>query len=174
MAGATTLTMEFDTAGTTGNAWTLAASANSNATRSAATLIGGGYQHLFTAGGATPSKTLEVGHTQLATPSYRRFLGVNLNDFSFSLAPRGVASARINAVAQQRTLAAASLDATPTAYVVTRFSQGNGLIKVGGTQLAYVTAGEFSFTNSPDVVETIRADGLIDGVDMGRRSRPAR
>ena len=162
------LDMEFDAAGTGGNSWTLAASATSNATRSAATLIGGGSSHLFTAGGATPSKTLEVGHTQLATPSYRRYLGVNFNDFAFTLSPRGVASARVNAVAQQRTIATSSIDSTPTTYTVTRFSQGNGLIKVGGTQLAYVTGGEFNFTNSPDVVETIRADGLIDGVDMGQ------
>src|SRR5512134_1964776 len=127
------------------------------------------YTHVFTAGGATPSKTLEVGHAQLATPSYRRYLGVNLNDFSFTLSPRGVASARINVVAQSRVIAATSIDASPaTTYVVTRFSQGMGSIKVGGTQVAYVTAGEFNFTNSPDVVETIRADGLIDGVDMGQ------
>ena len=132
-----------------------------------------GYKHLFTGGGATPSKTLEVGHTQLATPSYRRYLGVNFNDFSFTMSPRGVASARINAVSQQRVVAATSIDATPlTTYTVTRFSQGNGLIKLGGTQIAYVTAGDFSFTNSPDVVETIRADGLIDGVDMGQ-ARPS-
>ena len=132
-----------------------------------------GYTHLFTAGGATPSKTLEVGHTQLATPSYRRYLGVNFNDFSFSMSPRGVASARINCVAQSRVVAATSIDATPAVtYAVTRFSQGNGLIKVGGTQVAYVTAGDFNFTNSPDVVETIRADGLIDGVDMGQ-ARPS-
>ena len=106
------------------------------------------YTHVFTAGGNTPSKTLEVGHTQLATPSYRRYLGVNLNDFSFSLSPRGVASARVNVVAQSRVIAATSIDATPAVtYAVTRFSQGNGLIKVGGTQVAYVTAGDFNFTN---------------------------
>ena len=93
---------------------------------------------------------------------------MNFNDFAFTLSPRGVASARINAVAQQRTIATSSIDSTPTTYTVTRFSQGNGLIKVGGTQLAYITGGEFNFTNSPDVVETIRADGLIDGVDMGQ------
>ena len=80
-----------------------------------------------------------------------------------------MASARINVVAQSRVIAATSIDASPaTTYVVTRFSQGMGSIKVGGTQVAYVTAGEFNFTNSPDVVETIRADGLIDGVDMGQ------
>src|SRR5512134_1360069 len=131
------------------------------------------YTHVFTAGGATPSKTIEVGHTQLATPSYRRFLGVNLNDFAFSMAPRGVASARVNVVAQSRVIAVTSIDATPaTTYTVTRFSQGMGAIKVGGTQIANVVAGEFNFTNSPDVVETIRADGLIDGVDMGQ-ARPS-
>ena len=64
-------------------------------------------------------------------------------------------------------LRATSIDATPAVtYVVTRFSQGMGSIKVGGTQIAYVTGGDFNFTNSPDVVETIRADGLIDGVQL--------
>ena len=85
------------------------------------------------------------------------------------MAPRGVASARVNVVAQSRVVAASSIDATPAVtYTVTRFSQGGGAIKVGGTQIANVVAGEFNFTNSPDVVETIRADGLIDGVDMGQ------
>ena len=87
-----------------------------------------GYTHLFTAGGATPSKTLEVGHTQLATPSYRRYLGVNFNDFSFShvAARRGVGAGQRRGA--KRVVAATSIDATPVAtYTVTRFSQGNGL-----------------------------------------------
>jgi hypothetical protein len=46
-----------------------------------------------------------------------------------------------------------------------RFSQGRGQIKVGGSQLANVTGGRFSFSNNLDRVETIRSDGLIDGAD---------
>ena len=172
------LDIEFDTAGVTGNTWTLAASISpaANAARSAATLLGGGYRHVFTAGGATPSKVLEIGHPQLATPNYRRFLGVNVNDLNFTMSPRGTVAARVNLVGQQRVNAAASIDASPTnldaSDVFRRFAQAHGAIKVGGVNLANVTAGEFNFTNSPDVVETIRADGLIDGVDMGE-ARPS-
>ena len=163
------LDMEFDTAGTGGNSWTLAASATSNATRSAATLIGGGSSHVFTAGGATPvedprGRAHAAGDAVLSAIPRRQLQRLRLH---LVAARRRLGADQRRGAAADASLLRRSTPRRPT-YTVTRFSQGNGLIKVGGTQLAYVTAGEFNFTNSPDVVETIRADGLIDGVDMGQ------
>jgi tail tube protein len=164
---ATALNISRDLVGTGGNTFTIAASANSNGTRSAATLLGGGYSHVFTAGGGVPSKTLEVGHPELATPVFFRYAGVTFGTLAFDMQRRGPANARISAIAQGRTTASATIDAAPTSYTLDRFSQGNGSIKLGGTQLAYVTGGSFEFTNNLTPVETIRSDGKIDGVDAG-------
>jgi tail tube protein len=163
------LAISYDTAGIGGNAFTLAASSSpaSNATPSATTLLGGGYSHAFTSGGAVPSKTLEVGHPQLVTPRYYRFAGCVFGGLTFSMARTGAASGKINVIAQGRARAATTIDGSAAAYLLTRFSQGNGSINLGGTQLANVTGGDFTFSNSLQAVETIRADGLIDGVDAG-------
>ena len=57
--------------------------------------------------------------------------------------------------AQGETEAAQTIDAASATLALKRFSQGSGTIKVAGTQLA----------NNLERVETIRSDGLIDGVD---------
>lgn len=164
---ATALNIAYDTAGTAGNAFTLASSATSNATRSAPTLLSGGYQHVFTSGGDVPSKTLEIGHAQLTTPVFFRYAGATCGTLAFDMARTGAANGRVNIIAQGRTSAASTIDGSATPYVLDRFSQGRGSVKVGGSQLAYITGGSFTFTNSLTAVETIRPDGKIDGVDAG-------
>ena len=164
---ATQLTMAYDVVGLTGNTWTIAASASSNAVASGPTLTGGGYRHQFTSGGALPSKTLELGHTQLVTPVFYRFSGAKFGTLAFDLARSGPANATVNVIAQGRASAGSTIDGSATAYTLDRFSQGRGAIKVGGVQVANVTGGSFSFSNNLEAVETIRADGLIDGVDEG-------
>lgn len=167
--GAAALTIQFDTAGTGGNSFTLAASANSNGTRSAATLLAGGYTHVFKSGAAElPSLCFELGHPQLSVAKYERYTGVKLGTLTFDLARAGPANAEIQAIAQGRLAdAAASVDADPESFALQRFSRGRGAIKVDGVQLAAVTAGRFAFANNLEPVDEIRADSLIAGVDEG-------
>ncbi|CUW39675.1 conserved protein of unknown function [Magnetospirillum sp. XM-1] len=125
----------------------------------------GTYSHVFTSGGDLPSLAFEIGHTKLTTPKYFRHGGAKLDKVSFDMARSGPANATISVVAQGETEAGASIYATPTSYALKRFNQGSGTIKVGGSQLANVVGGKASFSNNLERVETIRSDGLIDGVD---------
>ena len=96
------LDISFDTAGTGGNTFTLAASTTpaSNATPSAPTLRGGGYRHLWNGGAdAIPSYTFEIGHPKLVTPVFFRHLGTVMDSLSFELGEAGPASATIQVVA---------------------------------------------------------------------------
>lgn len=167
---ATELTIEFDTGGTTGNAFTLAALAASNGEVSAATLEGGGWSHAFDSGAAElPSLTWELGHPQLASAKFERYFGAKAGGISFEMTRTGPANATIDYVAQSRLTpdAATTIDAEAETYALARFSQGRCEILAEGVQLAAVTGGRFAFTNGNAPVQTIRADGAIDGVDEG-------
>lgn len=124
-----------------------------------------GFTHVFTSGGTLPSLALEIGHTQLVVPKFFRHGGAKLDKLSFDMARSGAANGSISVIAQGEAELATTIDATPASFPLKRFSQGSGTIRVGGGQLANVTGGKLSFSNNLERVETIRADGLIDGVD---------
>jgi hypothetical protein len=160
------LEIQFDTAGTTGNAFTLAASASSGGNVSAATLIGGGYRHEWLSGGdEIPSFTFEAGHPKLVTPVFFRHLGTVMESLAFEMGQEGPANGTVQLVAQGEEKAAATIDATPDAYQLKRFSQGRGFIRRGGVALAQVTGGNLTFSNNLERVRVIRDDGKIAGAD---------
>lgn len=127
--------------------------------------LDGTYDHVFTSGAELPSLALEIGHTALTTPKFLMHQGCKLNTLAFDMSRSGPANATIGIVAQGETSSGAAQDATPNAFALTRFMQAKGAIKVGGAQLANVTAGRVSYSNNLDSIETIRQDGLIDGSD---------
>lgn len=127
----------------------------------------GTFDHTYTSGGTLPSLSVEIGHPNLDTPKFFRHTGVKLGTLSFDMSRSGPVNAQVSAIAQDEEAAATTVDASPSTLALTRFNQGNGTIKLGGTTLAAVTQGSFSFDNSLEAVETIRADGKIDGVDEG-------
>jgi hypothetical protein len=158
-----TLAIEFDTAGPTGNSFTLAASA---ATVSAATLTGGGYAHVWESGADDiPSFTVEIGHPKLITPVFFRHLGTVMENLQFELGQEGPANARLQLVAQGEEGFAATVDASPDAFSLRRFSQGRGFIRRGGSALAGVTGGSLTFSNNLERVRVIREDGKIEAAD---------
>lgn len=164
---ATTLTIEFDTAGPSGNAFALATSTSpaSNATRSGATLTGGCYRHVFASGGTSdlPSMTVEVGHPRV--PSYEVDVGVKLNTMAFDFTPSGLSKVVLGLIGQGFENATATLDASPTVMDLTRFSQFQGSLKKDGVLLANITRGTGTYSNGLDVVRVIRDDGKIEGAD---------
>lgn len=125
----------------------------------------GTYDHVFTSGGDLPSLALEIGHTALTVARYLLYSGLKAGGLSFDMARSGPANATIDLIAQGEASAATPEDASPTTRSLTRFNNSKGAITVGGTQLGNVTGGQFNFSNNLEAVETIRADGLIDGVD---------
>jgi hypothetical protein len=87
--GTETLTITFDTAGPSGNGFTIGASA---ATASGPTLSGGGHAHAWESGADDiPSFTVEVGHPLLTTPVFFRHTGTVIE----SLASRWARKARL-------------------------------------------------------------------------------
>lgn len=123
------------------------------------------YTHVFTSGGQLPSATLEIGHTALTTPIYLQNTGVKAGGLTFDMARTGPAKATIPLIAQGEASSSTVEDAAPLSRALSRFNNGSGTIKVGGSQLAAVTGGRLDFSNNLEAVETIRADGKIDGAD---------
>lgn len=164
----TSLLLSFDTAGIAGNTYTLAAS---DATVSGATLAGGGYSHVFLSGGDLPSCALQIGHPKLVNPAFFRYPGLKLGGFEQEFARSGRVTANISMIAQAEGKATTSIDATPlTAYEYQGFNASRATIKLDGEQLGNVTGGSVKANNDLDPVQTIRPDGLIDGVDEGEFS----
>ena len=160
------LEIEFDAAGTTGNTFTLAASANSGGTVSYGTLTGGGYLHEWLSGGDDiPSYTFEIGHPKLITPVFFRHLGTVMESLAFEMGQEGPANGTVQLVAQGEETAAATIDATPDAFALKRFSQGRGFITRGGVPLAGVTGGNLNFSNNLERVRVIRDDGKIEAAE---------
>ncbi|WP_211276796.1 phage tail tube protein [Erythrobacter tepidarius] len=92
------LEIVFDTAGPSGNAFTIAAS---HASPSGPRLTGGGHEHLWQSGAdEIPSHTIEIGHPKLTTPVFFRHLGTMAESIEFELGQDGPANARLQLVAQ--------------------------------------------------------------------------
>ena len=94
-----------------------------------------------------------------------RHLGTVMESLSFEMGQEGPANGTVQLVAQGEEKAAASIDATPDAYPLKRFSQGRGFIRRGGVPLAGVTAGNLNFSNNLERVRVIRDDGKIEAAD---------
>ena len=157
------LVIVFDVAGPTGNAFTISASA---AAASAPTLTGGGYAHVWESGADDiPSYTIEIGHPKLTTPVFFRHLGTVMESINFEMGQEGPANARLQLVAQGEERFAATVDGSPDAFSLRRFSQGRGFIRRGGSALAGVTGGSLTFSNNLERVRVIREDGKIEAAD---------
>ena len=155
------LQVTFDTAGTAGNAFTLAAS---TATASGSTLTGGGSSHVFVSGtDVLPSYSIEVGMAQV--PAFFMHTGVMLNSIALEFQRSGAAAATVNAIAQGETRFTSSQGGAPTTLAFSRISQFQGSITKAGQPVGNLTSGSLTYTNNLEKIETIRSDGLIEGAD---------
>jgi hypothetical protein len=108
---------------------------------------------------------LETGLPQI--PAFFMVAGVRVNSMAFNFTRSGEATATINCIGQGETRNASTQGGTPTQANYTRFSQFQGAIKQGGSALANVTSASVTYSNNLEKIETIRADGKLDGVDPG-------
>jgi len=124
------------------------------------------YSHVFKSGASSlPSLSLETGLPQI--PAFFMVAGVRVNSMAFNFTRSGEATATINCIGQGETRNATTQGGTPTQANYTRFSQFQGAIKQGGSALANVTSASVTYSNNLEKIETIRADGKLDGVDPG-------
>lgn len=162
-SGTAYLAIEYDTAGTAGNAYTLAASV---ATVSAATLVGGGYRHRFTAGKSSEDLGLfaiQIGHPKV--PVYELHDSAVINSLSLQFQRTGVPNLTFNVIAQGQRDFTTSQAGTPTTLTLERMSQFQAFLKSGGERIANVTAASFTYSNNCEKVNEIREDEKIGGAD---------
>lgn len=125
----------------------------------------GVYTHVFKSGAVyVPSATLEKSYPEV--PNYSRLIGFMVNSLQLSMQRGGFASAVIQGIAQgELARTASSQGGTPVDLGYTPFSSFRGFVKRGGVAVGGLTSGSLTYSNNLDRVETIRADGLIDGAD---------
>jgi hypothetical protein len=123
--------------------------------------------HAFASGSWTlPSMTIEKGHPEV--PSFSVFPGVKANTLAMQFSRSGEARATIGLIAQGEVPDTETIDDTPVAALaLEKFNQFQGSITSGGNPLADAVSCDFTYSNNLDRIETIRADGKIDGLDPG-------
>ncbi|MGB3537920.1 MAG: phage tail tube protein [Mesorhizobium sp.] len=156
-----TIEITFDVSGAAGNAFTIAASA---AAPSGASLAGGGSSHVFKSGSwALPSLAIEKGLPDV--PRFEMFTGCVVNSLSWQMQRSGLLTGTVNIIAQGEASGTSSVAGTLGDITLARFGHFNGSIKREGAALGNVISTEITYSNNLDRIETIRADGKIDGAD---------
>jgi hypothetical protein len=120
--------------------------------------------HTFASGGfVLPSMSLEKQMPDV--PHFAMQKGCMLNKIMWTMQRSGLLRAEVEIISQGETIAGTTAAGTPTSYALQRFSHFSGAINRNGSALANVEQVSFEYMNNLDPVETIRADGLIEGVD---------
>lgn len=129
----------------------------------------GPFTHTFNSGSFTlPSLAIEKQLPDV--PMYEMFAGVMVNEWQWTMQRSGLLTMSLGLMAQGSTKGAVTGAGTPTDIVLQRFGHFNGSIQRNGSALASVMSTELTYSNGLEAVETIRADGKIDGIDPGKAS----
>ncbi|SDL37136.1 phage tail tube protein [Paracoccus chinensis] len=124
------------------------------------------FTHTFKTGASSlPSMSIEVGLPEV--PHFAMYKGCMVDTLGWSMARSGLVTAEVGLVAQAEAKANATAAGTPSAVTLERFGAFQGAVKQGGNALANIVSADIRYANGLDRVETIRADGLIDGIDPG-------
>lgn len=124
------------------------------------------YTHVFTTGGwSLPSFALEIGLPEV--PSYAMNAGLRADELSIAMTRKGQLTAGIKLIGQSETLATSAQSGALALMELLRFGQFHGYVKRNDTAMANVTAANLRYANGMERIETIRADGLVEGVDPG-------
>ena len=95
------------------------------------------YTHVFKVAGSQPSLVLEQQYPDI--PAYEKFNGCKVNRFSFTYGGDNELTANLDIIGAKRTVGAAPFAANPTNISLLKFSNFQGMIEEGGSQLAIVT-----------------------------------
>ena len=124
----------------------------------------GPWTHEFQSGAwSLPSLSIETGMPEV--PRYAIYSGCVLDQLSWQLQRSGLLTATARLVAQGETVGTVSSAGTPAPIDLRRFGHFNGAITRNGAALGNVVSAQISYANNLDRIETIRADGRIDGAD---------
>jgi len=122
------------------------------------------FTHEFQSGSWTlPSMSIETGMPEV--PRYAMYSGCVLDQITWQMQRSGLLTATASLVAQGESTNTASAAGTLSELALKRFGHFNGAITRNGTALGNVVSAEITYANNLDRIETIRADGRIDGAD---------
>ena len=129
------------------------------------------YSHEFRSGGwVLPSMAIEVAMPEV--PRFAMYSGCVVDPLSFQMSRAGLLTATARLVAQGEALgtttgAFGAPASPPAALDLLRFGHFNGTVTRNGAALGNLVSAELTHANTLDRIETIRADGRIDGADPG-------
>lgn len=124
----------------------------------------GPYTHEFQSGSWTlPSLSIETGMPEV--PRFAMYSGCVLDQLTWQMQRSGLLTATARLVAQGETVGTTTSAGTPAALELKRFGHFNGAISRNGSALGNIVSAEITYANNLDRIETIRADGRIDGAD---------
>lgn len=124
------------------------------------------YTHVFKTGSfSLASAAIELGAPEV--PSFAMNAGVRADEISIPMTRAGQLAATVKLIGQSETLATSSAAGSLATPTLTRFSHFHGYVQREGSALASVTGADLTYRNGLERIETIRADGLVDGVDPG-------
>lgn len=122
--------------------------------------------HTFTSGALSlPSLAIEMGYPDV--PHFAMNTGIRVDRARWNMERRGQLRMDLDLIAQSEATDTESNAGTPTAYALNRFGQFNGSILRDGVALGNILSAQWTYANNLDPIETIRADGKIDGLDPG-------
>ena len=122
------------------------------------------YAHEFRSGNwSLPSFSLETGMPEV--PRYAMYAGCMVDSLSWQMARSGLLTATVSVVAQGEQVDAVSAAGVPAPIALQRFGHFNGAITRNGATIGNVVSADITYANTLDRIETIRADGKIDGAD---------
>lgn len=132
------------------------------------TVASGDYTHVFESGAAAlPSAAIEIGNPEV--PSYAMNKGVMANSLAIRMQRSGLVQATMGLMSQSEVAPAGTSGAgSPTELEMIRFNQFQGSVGQDGSPLGNVVSADFTFSNNLEMVEVIRSDGLIGGIDPGK------
>ena len=124
----------------------------------------GPYTHVFTSGGYTlPSMSIETGMPEV--PRFAMDTGCRVNSLSWDMQRKGHLSATVNLIGQTEASETTSQAGTLASYTLARFMQRHGSVTRGGSALGDVVSARVNYSNNLEPIDSMRGDGLIDGVD---------
>lgn len=122
--------------------------------------------HTYQSGGfVLPSFSVEKQLPSLT--DFEMIAGCMADTFEWEMTRGGLLTGSLGIVAQKADTAVATAAGAPTSLTLTRFGHFNGAIKRDTVALGTMMSSKISYMNNLDPVETIRADGLIEGIDPG-------
>lgn len=122
------------------------------------------FAHEFRSGAwALPSLSIETGMPEV--PRYALYAGCKVDSVSWQMARSGLLTATVSVIAQGEEVGLSSSVEQPASVALKRFGHFNGSITRNGTNIGNVMSADLTYANNLDRIETIRADGKIDGAD---------